>query len=217
MTLDAFRPSGLAVMRAGALALVLGLAACTAVPDLGKFGVGVSKSALQFSRGRLDRMWVTAPSALVMVQRGTKDGGEQIIGLNNVTTLEGDNFMWLGAHRNRSGNRIDLKGLVEKVGGVPTPFTSLDNRNLRSSTDSMGPYFWQEYRSGTETNCVIAFRQLGGGIRPLQAFLRNCVHGTIEEALIPIRDNQIGLSTLAGAPATGGGIRPISPLAGPRL
>ncbi len=188
-------------------------------------GVGASTSVAQFARGRLDRMWATSPGALMLVQRTVDGDAEQFIGLPNDTTLAGDNFMWLRANSGRNGHiteRLDLNKMVARVGAVPPPFRTLDNNNLRSSEDSLGPFFWQEYRTGAQTNCVLAIRRLKSGAlalptgtRMLEVMLRNCVNGSIEEALNPIRDTQISRA-MPHSTGVAGGSRLLSPLSAPR-
>jgi len=204
------------IIRRGALIFALALAACTTAPSLGSFGADVSRNSIQYSLGRLNQTWTTAPTALVMIQRAQPGEGIQIIGLENATTLEGDNFLWLRAHGGRASGRFDLENTLQRVGGVPTPFRTLDNRNLRTGSDGLGDYFWQEWRSGAATNCVIALRRLESGARALprgtrslEVFLRNCVDGPIEQALAPILADQISLGAAAGS-------RVVSPLAAPR-
>lgn len=214
-----------------ALVLALVLGACAVVPgggDIrlpfvpGKLSLNSDAPALQFSRGNLNGLWAAAPEALVMVQRGGNGEAVQIVGLDNATTLSGDNFLWLRAHAERGG-RFELQNLINDVGGVPTPFSSLDNSDLRSGTDTMGSYNWKKWRSGAKTNCVIAFRRLDHGARnmpkatrSLDIFLRNCVVGSIDDALQPILDNRIGHSVQTTTASTAGGVRSLSPLAGPR-
>jgi len=204
------------VLRRSALCATLALAACTTAPGLGSFGADVSRAGVQYSLGRLNQTWTATPQALLMIQRTGAGEGTQIVALENNTTLEGDNFLWLRAHGGRPAGRFDLDGIVTRAGGVPAPFRSLDNRNLRTGNDSLGPYFWQEWRSGAATNCVLALRRLDSGTRSLpsgtrslEVFLRNCVDGPIEQALAPILDAQIRLGTASGP-------RVMSPLAAPR-
>ena len=214
------------VQRCCLVVALAALTACGSVQVLGPQGAGAATSESQFTRGRLDRVWAAAPGALVMAQRTVGGDGEQIIGLANDTTLEGDNFLWLRARSGRGraiGNSLDMADLVTQAGGVPSPFRTLDNSNLRTGSDSLGPFFWQEYRSGAQTNCVLAVRRLNSGAlslptgtRVLEVMLRNCVNGSIEEALSPIRDGQISrLTGQSGSDVTGGS-RMLSSLAGPR-
>ncbi|WP_226783049.1 hypothetical protein [Oceaniglobus trochenteri] len=207
-------------LRRAALTATLALAACAAVPTLDDFGLGgldlgEARPSPQFSVTRLNQMWTTAPAAQTVIQRTGAGSGEQIIGLENATSLEGDNFLWLRAHGGGIGGRFDLAGVVERAGGVPAPFRTLDDRNLRTAEDSLGSYVWQEWRSGASTNCVLALRRLESGARSLprgtrslEVFLRNCVDGSIEQALAPIRDTQVRLGTATGS-------RILSPLAAP--
>lgn len=210
-------------LRRFAMAIVLTLAACTASPELGRIGVGTANSVMQLSMGRVDRQWLAAPNALVMVQRANT---AQLVGLENETTLSGDNFLWLyanGARAGTLGNKLRLEEVIARAGGVPAPFHTLDNSNLRSATDNSGQYFWQEYRAGAQTVCVLAIRQLKNGARALprgtrelEVVLRNCVNGSVEQALSPIRDTQISRTTMSYGQDSAVVSRSLSPLAAPR-
>tara|TARA_R110000868_G_scaffold221493_1_gene473097 strand:+ start:21971 stop:22546 length:576 start_codon:yes stop_codon:yes gene_type:complete len=183
------------------------------------------QSTVQYTIGRLDKMWVAPGNAMIMINRKLGQEEEQLIGLRNDTTLEGDNFMWLrtkGANGFGTG-RFQLENLVKDFGEVPSPFTSVSNQNLQNGQDQLGPYFWKEYRTGTQTICVLAFRRLSGGARVLpgrasnmEVLMRNCVYGTVEEALSPIRDGQIGFGVITTPAERQGGNRMLSPLAAPR-
>lgn len=149
---------------------------------------------------------------------------EQIIGLVNDTTLAGDNFLWMRARatdRNAPG-RFKLDDFVARVGGVPAPFKGLSDGDLHSATDTLGAYFWLEYRAGAETNCVLAIRRIDAshrllpqGTSLLEVMLRNCIRGSIEDALNPIRDSQIGVGAVGSTQLAKGGTRMLSPLAAP--
>lgn len=213
------------------LGIAVAVAACTSVPGLDLPGFGSSEqdgatANAQFTRGQLGRVWAVPPTALVMVQRNTARDNEQIIGLENETTLKGDNFLWLNANAGREGqvrSGLSLQKLTARFGEVPYPFRALGNDNLRSASDSLGTYFWQEYTAGGQVNCVLAFRQLGSGARALpkgtralDIMLRNCVNGSIDDALAPIRDGQINRSVAYAPTAPYDSARLLSPLAGPR-
>ncbi len=231
MTRGTMRPSGhagiysvaVSCLRRTGLVAGLALAACTTAPGLGNFGADVTRSTAQYAMGQVDRLWTSAPGALTLVQRADAVEGIQLIGLENATSLSGDNLLWLRAYKGRNSGRFDLEGLIGRVGGVPAPFQSLDNRNLRNGTDTLGPYFWQEWRSGGQTNCVIAFRRLESAARALprgkntlEVFLRNCVVGSMDMALAPIRDTNIRAGTTGRTSAATVGGRILSPLAAPR-
>ena len=71
---------------------------------------------------------------------------------------------------------------------------------------------------------MLAFRRIGGaerilprGTNILEAMLRNCVMGSIEQALLPITDRQIGVAAAAGVSTGDGGNRMLSPLAAPEM
>lgn len=226
MTTAANRVFAPSALHKCAMACVLVLSACTFSPQLGGMGAEPTPSEKQFTMGRTDRIWAEAPGAMVVTQRSTRSGGQQLVGLANDTSLAGDNFLWLNANATgggQLGSRLRLEQVIARAGGVPSPFTTLDNRNLRSGEDSLGAFFWQEYRSGAQTNCVLAVRQLKGGARALpqgtrelEVVLRNCVIGTVEEALYPIRDTGLSRSIAAYAPPSAGSGRLLSPLAAPR-
>lgn len=202
------------VCRKGVVILAVSVAACNVIPAGLPFEGGAPTSDSQFSRGAVSRAWASPSGALVMLQRGGSGGGEQIIGLTNETAMEGDNFLWLSPRAGRGGG-LRLDRLVDRVGGVPAPFRTLDNRNLRSGQDAQGDFFWQEYRSGARTNCVLAFRTVQRGGRGYDMFLRNCVDGSIEDALIPLRDGRVAYSSPSNSGSASGGNRNLSPLAAP--
>lgn len=167
--------------------------------------------------------WTKEPLALVGIQRDLGQEEEQILGLVNDTTLKGDNFLlFLAGARNGSDlPAFRLESFVDRVGGAPSPFSRVSDSDLRIGEDALGSYFWLEYRSGAQTNCVLAVRRLGLGSRILPAraksmdvMLRNCVLGSVDQALAPILADRIG-SSVGGT--SSGGPRLMSPLAGPTL
>lgn len=206
------------------VAFALGLAACTTSPVLGTMGVGALQTSTQFTVAQMNNAWVAPAGGLVAIHRQLGSESEQIIGLVNNTTLEGDNFLWLrarGANHNNPG-RFKLDDFIARVGGVPSPFGGLSDRDLRSGEDALGPFFWLEYRAGAQTNCVLAIRRIDGsrrilprGTNVLEIMLRNCVQGSVEEALNPIRDSQIGVGAVGAVHSATGGTRMLSPLAAP--
>lgn len=206
------------------ICVVLALAACTTGPTLLSVGAEALESATRYSLGRLDRLWATPAESLVMVQRKVAGENEQMIGLANDTTLAGDNYLFLIARvpDGLSVGRFSPARIVERMGGAITPFKSVSDNSLRSAKDEVGTYFWLEYRAGGSTNCVLAFRRLEGGNRVLprgtnamEALLRNCVVGSIEEALGPITASQISTGALVNSTVSNTGNRMMSPLAAP--
>ncbi|WP_323005419.1 hypothetical protein [Pseudorhodobacter sp.] len=199
-----------------------GLVACDpGTLSLGE-GVPAPRSSVPHVAVSTSAYWVREPLALVGIQRDLGREDEQILGLVNDTTLKGDNFLLMlaGSQGGADLPAFQLKSFVERVGGAPSPFSRVSDSDLRSGSDALGTYFWLEYRSGAQTNCVLAIRRLGLGSRILPAraksldvMLRNCVLGPIELALAPILADRIG-SSVGGNPS---GPRLMSPLAGPTL
>ncbi|MDT8856604.1 hypothetical protein RNZ50_16560 [Paracoccaceae bacterium Fryx2] len=200
--------------------LGLMLAACLPAGPVATPSRGVLQTAMPFSQIRVGSIWTTEPLALIGIQRGLPGQTEQIVGLANDTTLRGDNFLLMLA-RVTDGQDVPafrLEEFVKRAGGSPSPFGTVSDSNLQSGSDSLGPYVWLEYRSGAQTNCVLALRRLGVGSRMLPAranvmdvMLRNCVLGSIEEALAPMLEARMGGGVGAGARST----VMLSPLAGP--
>lgn len=211
------------------LAIGLALAACSSVPILGSLpllgdiGMAEKKTPAQFTRGNLSRVWAVPPGAMLMLQRGSNGDYEQLIGIENRTTLKGDNFLWLNANNGSAGQvnkGLDLKRLIARFGDIPTPFSRVDSNNINTGSDGLGTYFWQEYSAGPNTTCVFAMRRMGtgarsvpSGTRVLDMVMRNCVNGSVADALAPILDNQVSRTDMydATAPANA-----VSRLAGPR-
>jgi hypothetical protein len=178
------------------LAFALVLAACTAGPMFDQMGLSDKAPQTQYVRGNLSNIWAEPPGAMVMLQRKENGDYEQLVGLENNTTLKGDNFLWINANNGNTGQvskGLDLTRLFARFGDIPTPFTRIDSSSLRSANDGQGTYSWQEYNAGPNTICVFAVRRLGvgarsvpSGTRVLDLVLRNCVNGTANDALAPI-------------------------------
>lgn len=226
MTSSALQSAGRAAFVWTGLVLVLGLAACTPLPGLGIMGGSPMQASLQYTEAQSGSAWAAPVGGQVAITRKLGREGEQIIGLVNDTAIAGDNFLWMGAREtNRdSPGRFKLDDLVTHAGGVPPPFHDLSDDGLHSGTDSLGPFFWLEYRAGPQTNCVLAVRRIDAsrrmlpqGTNLLEVMLRNCIQGSIETALNPIRDSQIGVADTGSNQQLTGGSRMLSPLAAPML
>lgn len=198
------------------------LAGCTAFPLLPNLPVDVLQTSQQFFITQLRQAWAMPDGALIAIERNLGTEREQVIGLQNDTSLAGDNYLWLRARVSRS--RFDLSDLLSRAPAVSTPFTAINDRDLKTGRDSLGTYFYLEYRSGGQTNCVLAFREIDSasrllptGTNVLEAMLRNCVIGDIAQALAPITDSQISVSANVAVSAAAGGSRMLSPLAAPQL
>lgn len=216
------------LLYAGAAASLLALATCAGLDEGPVALVTPSPSALlEFFRAPLDRAWTAQSSALVLIQRPVAPTTrEQIVGLANETTLAGDNFLLLVAYGSPATVPRDytLAGTLERAGGVPFPFVSISDSELRRRADSLGTYFWKEFDTRTGVACVLAIRRLDFDSRMLPAntaamevVLRNCVTGSAEEALAPLRPDQLSVGFASAN--INGSVRPrvLNPLAAPEL
>jgi hypothetical protein len=170
------------------------------------------------------RLWASVPDALVVGERPLMSEREQRIGLPNETTLPGDNIIILRARYAdwQPVARATLDGIVARAGGPLPPFTAITEQSLRSRTDALGALFWVEQRLPGDVVCVFALRQLPfsarvapQGTRAIEVVMRNCVHGTPDQALAPIAAER--LATTPGATTPQGTTRMLSPLAAPQF
>lgn len=207
------------------LALMV-LAACTGLPFVQTVSHDTLQVSQQFVAQRLDQSWARPHGAIINIGRSLGKEAEQIIGLVNETTISGDNFLWLRARVPDGSDTgyFNLQEFLSRTEGVPVPFLGVSDANLHQATDSLGTYFYLEWRSGSSTNCVLAFRRimsaariLPSGTNVLEAMLRNCVQGPIADALAPIQDREISFSATTGTQYDAGRGRILSPLAAPLL
>ena len=206
----------------GLSALVL--AGCNSEPLRLPTPLVKTEESNQFRSVPLNAAWVNLPSAMVVIERGLRDSMEQRISLPNTTTVLGDNSVLLRARRPAGSDvgRFNYSEFMKRVGTVPAPFGAMTAGDLMSDEDEIGPYFWAEDRIGGSTICVLALRRMTSGMRQLpqnytvlDMMMRNCVDGTLEDALAPILASHVGFSYgVAGATGSGES-RMLSPLAGP--
>lgn len=208
------------------LPLLMAVAACATSPLASHLGMKTLQTSRQFMLQQLDRAWSSPQGSLIAIQRDLGADSEQVIGLQNATTINGDNFLWLRARApdGRKAGQFNLNEFLSRTEGIPVPFSDVSDRNLQRGSDSLGPYFYLEWRSGGSTNCVLGFRRINRGSRilprgtnALEAMLRNCVIGSVEDALLPILDQQISLAPVAGRQPSDTNDRMMSPLAAPPI
>ncbi|WP_128255809.1 hypothetical protein [Falsirhodobacter deserti] len=156
------------------------------------------------------------------MQRSIGNEVEQVISLPNATAIPGDNQMILRASRRwgEGAGRLRIEALRARINGFPTPFETVDPGVMITETDSLGAYSYALETFG-DINCVLAVRKVDGTERlipakrnALEAVLRNCVVGSVEEAVNPIRDTSFAYSGLTG-PREASGSRLLSPLSAP--
>lgn len=155
---------------------------------------------------RSARAFVNAPHALLVLERDLGSAIEQRITLPNATSLPGENKIRLRVQSGRSASttRLSLTEIMARFGGVPAPFTNLSEGDLMVSEDRYGSYVYATRRISERMVCVLAVRRVEAGARPLPSgstaldlMLRNCVDGSVQDALMPIGDRAFGL----GAPS----------------
>jgi hypothetical protein len=157
---------------------------------------------------------------LVVFERNLGGAVEQRIVLPNPTTVRGDNQLHIRAQTADSARlgEFDFNEILARFGGLPAPFERINESPLNSGTDSLGSYIYARENVGTSTLCVLVMRRIGVGARPLprgtqalDVVMRNCVNGTLEEALAPMSERTLGISGTAT-----GTIYSLSPHAAPR-
>lgn len=177
------------------------------------------ENTVEYSVVPTSRAMVHAPDALIVLERPLGGGLDQRIVLPNATPVRGDNVILARAHAQRpSGTRqFSMDEVQARFGGLPAPFEQLNERALSGGEDALGSFVYASVSPASGVQCVLVLRRLTVGARPLprgtqalDVVLRNCINGTVEQALAPA-----GVQTLA----TGGGAGPIytlSPHAAPR-
>ncbi len=166
------------------------------------------------------RTMVNAPDAVIVFERNLGGAIEQRIVLPNETSITGDNVLHIRAQTADSSRleEFNFDEVATRFGGLPVPFTRASAADMRSGNDSLGRFVYASETLGTGTNCVLVLRRLGVGARPLpqgtsalDVVMRNCVNGTVEQALAPMSERALGV---------GGTVRPgsftLSPYAAPR-
>lgn len=206
-----------------ALLLPIALGGCMEGNPFTELPMAQAIEATPYRQIAATAIWTDEPAALIGLQRELPGETEQMVALANETTLRGDNFLLMIAHHRGAdaGTSLRLEEFIKRVGGVPYPFGTISDNGLRRADDTLGTYLWAEYRSGGTTNCVLGLRRISIGARILpgnansmDVLLRNCVNGSIDTALLPLRDTHLGAGP-AGLPTGANAGRMLSPLAGP--
>ncbi|WP_323037389.1 hypothetical protein [Pararhodobacter sp.] len=183
-------------------------------------GIETLENTVQYAVVPASRSMVSAPQALVVFERNLGGAIEQRIVLPNDTTVSGDNVLHVRAQTSDSSrlDQFDFDDLSARFGGMPSPFERLSASGLNSGTDSLGSFVYGTENIGTGTVCVLVMRRLGVGARPLprgtralDVVMRNCVNGTVQDALAPMSERALGVSGTAQS-----GIHSLSPYAAPQ-
>lgn len=166
------------------------------------------------------RAMVHASEALVVMERNLGAAIEQRVVLPNATALRGDNVIHIRAQTSASVRlgEFNFSELTTRFGGIPTPFQRLTDGMLMSGEDTLGSFVYASETVGAGTLCVLVLRRLTVESRPLprgaqamDVMMRNCVEGSLEQALAPISERLLGVSGSAQ-----GTVYTLSPHAAPR-
>ncbi|EPX80367.1 hypothetical protein [Salipiger mucosus] len=210
-----------AMRRAFALSVLAALGGCQTFP-LTPTEFGMSLESEPFVQQRASDAWVAVDGTQLVLERALGPVSEQRILLPNRTALSGENVMHLRARRGDLVNMgrfrpLDLLGPE----GTPHPFDPFEDLSFRTEDDVLGTLSWAVWTNQAGLNCVLAFRRLDATTRVVPAdaaiadmMLRNCIHGSVEEALEPARPSVSGFAA-TGLPARGAP-EMLSPLAGPQ-
>lgn len=166
------------------------------------------------------RALVHAPDALLVFERNLGVALEQRIILPNATAVRGDNVMHLRAQTDASARmgEFNFDEIVARFGTLPPPFQRLQRGSLLIGEDAMGSYLMARENIGTDTICILVLRRLTGDVRPLprgvralDMVMRNCVTGSLEQALAPMQERSLAIS--GAVPRT---VYTMSPFAAPQ-
>jgi hypothetical protein len=194
------------VKRAPLVALVAGLAFLSAcglrLPGDTDSPTELAEATTEFRVVPATRAFISVPQALLVMERDLGAAVEQRITLPNQTTLEGENMIIMRAQQAgyARGTRFVLSEQISQFGGAPSPFSGVSDGALTATSDSFGDITYTTIRPGGDLTCVLAFRRtqtasraLPRGSRALDIMLRNCVSGSVEQALSPIGASAFGL------------------------
>lgn len=165
------------------------------------------------------RALVHSPFALLVLERNMGVAVDQRIILPNDTSVRGDNVMHLRAQTNTSARsqEFNLDEIAARFGAMPSPFERTNPGSLLSGSDALGSYVYARETLGIDTVCVLVMRRITAGARPLprgvhalDVILRNCVAGTVEQALAPMAGTGMAVSA-----APQGTVYTLSPFAAP--
>lgn len=154
------------------------------------------------------RAYINVPQAIIVMERDLGDAVEQRITLPNATALSGENTIMLRAQTSGRGarSRLRLDDMMRQFDGPPSPFGTITDGAMTARSDAQGDITYSVMRPGGDVTCVLALRRTdtGGralprGAQSLDMMMRNCVSGSVDEALAPIGAGAFGL----GVPMAG--------------
>lgn len=190
------------------LGAMTALSACQmGLPGSTKSTTELAEALNEYRIVPVSRGYINAPTAVLVLERDLGIAIEQRITLPNSTSLAGENTIQLRAQSGRSASstRLVLRDVLVQFGGPPSPFSNVTDSGLTTRSDPYGDITYAVLRPGGDIVCVLAFRrtQTGGRALPrgstaLDLMMRNCVAGSIEQALSPLGPTAFGLGLPAG-------------------
>jgi hypothetical protein len=187
-------------------------------------GTMARRETTQFQMVAPSQAWVTAPGALLAMERRMAGVAEQRITLPNDTSFQGENFLFLVARQSGAGRsaRYGLEGMFTRDDVDTYPFANLSDGEMMGAQDSLGTYNWTMKDVGGGIVCVVGVRTiryparlLPQGASAMDVMLRNCVRGSRELALAPFGADRLGQAAGAAGYSTAASPRMLSPLAAP--
>lgn len=164
--------------------------------------IATLESTVEYTVVPPSRAMVNAPEALVVFDRNLNGAIEQKIILPNATALPGDNEIHIRAQTSDSAQleRFRLSDIETRFGGLPAPFRDVSESSLNTGRDALGSYVYATQDAGPNTVCVLVMRRLGVGARPLprgtralDLVMRNCVNGSLQDALAPMGERVLAV------------------------
>lgn len=162
----------------------------------------VLEQTVEYSVIPASRAMVHAGDALIVLERNMGPALEQRIILPNATALRGDNLIHIRAQTGVSTRlwEFNFNELKTRFGGLPAPFQNLNEGTLMGGEDSLGSYVYAREAIGPSTVCVLVLRRLTITARPMprgaeamDVMMRNCVVGTLEQAMAPFGAPSLGV------------------------
>jgi len=203
------RARGYAVAAAFLLA-VAGISACQmGLPGSSSSPTELAEALNEYRIVPASRAYINVPTAMLVMERDLGTAIEQRVTLPNATSLRGENTIMLRAQTTRSASstRLVLNDVLAQFGGAPSPFSNISDDALTAQSDQYGDITYTVARPGGDVTCVLAFRraQTGGralprGASALDIMMRNCISGSVDQALAPLGPTAFGL----GLPRAGG-------------
>ena len=170
-------------------------------------GMETLENTVEFTIVQPSRAMVNAPEALLVFERNLNGAIEQRIILPNATAVRGDNLLHIRAQTGRSAEltRFDFDEMRARFGGLPPPFERVSASGLNTGSDALGSYVYATESVGAGTLCVLVLRRMGVGARPLprgtqalDVMMRNCVNGSLEQAMEPMGGRAFGVGGASG-------------------